>query len=63
MGGCNVLGGRDNNYNLLNDVWSSTDGKNWVRETIVPDGRGEMVLNRYRIWAALCLGAGLMATA
>ena len=28
-----VLGGYDNNNNVLNDVWFSVDGKNWVLET------------------------------
>ncbi|BAU54019.1 hypothetical protein [Mucilaginibacter gotjawali] len=28
-----ITGGIDNSGNCLNDVWSSTDGKDWVRET------------------------------
>ena len=28
-----VLGGQDANGNLLNDVWSSSDGVNWTQET------------------------------
>ena len=28
-----VLGGYDDNDDILNDVWSSADGKNWSRET------------------------------
>ena len=44
-----VLGGNDNSYSRLNDVWSSTDGKNWLRKPMTQGGRGDMIIKRYRI--------------
>ena len=28
-----LIAGKDSSGKLLNDVWSSTDGKNWTQET------------------------------
>ncbi|CAA0098918.1 Uncharacterised protein [BD1-7 clade bacterium] len=49
-----VIGGIDNNQALLNDVWSSTDGINWVERTspevFSPRDNHQVVVFNSRLW-------------